>query len=81
MAQWLRICLPMQETRVRALVWEDPTCHAMQQNKTKQNKKTKTLQRTLPSAWFICLLEPRVLIPSTTLQKKAQAEITMVVIK
>ena len=25
-AQWLRICLPMQETRVRALVWEDPTC-------------------------------------------------------
>ena len=26
-AQWLRICLRMQETRVRALVWEDPTCH------------------------------------------------------
>ena len=25
-AQWLRICLPMQETRVRALVREDPTC-------------------------------------------------------
>ena len=24
-AQWLRICLLMQETRVRALVWEDPT--------------------------------------------------------
>ena len=24
--QWLRICLPIQETRVRALVWEDPTC-------------------------------------------------------
>ena len=24
--QWLRICLPMQRTRVRALVWEDPTC-------------------------------------------------------
>ena len=23
-AQWLRICLPMQGTRVRALVWEDP---------------------------------------------------------
>ena len=23
--QWLRICLPMQGTRVRALVWEDPT--------------------------------------------------------
>ena len=26
-AQWLRICLSMQGTRVRALVWEDPTCH------------------------------------------------------
>ena len=25
-AQWLGVCLPRQETRVRALVWEDPTC-------------------------------------------------------
>ena len=25
-AQWLKVCLPMQGTRVRALVWEDPTC-------------------------------------------------------
>ena len=25
-AQWLRIRLPMQGTRVRALVWEDATC-------------------------------------------------------
>ena len=25
-AQWLRVSLPMQGTRVRALVWEDPTC-------------------------------------------------------
>ena len=25
-AQRLRICLPMQGTRVRALVWEDPAC-------------------------------------------------------
>ena len=25
-AQWLRICLPMQGTQVRALVWEDLTC-------------------------------------------------------
>ena len=24
--QWLRICLLMQGTRVRVLVWEDPTC-------------------------------------------------------
>ena len=27
MAQWLRIRLPMQVTRVQALVREDPTCH------------------------------------------------------
>ena len=26
-AQWLRMPLPMQGTRVRALAWEDPTCH------------------------------------------------------
>ena len=26
-AQWLRICLPMQGTWVRALVWKDLTCH------------------------------------------------------
>ena len=26
-AQWLRIRLPMEGTWVRALVWEDPTCH------------------------------------------------------
>ena len=26
-SQWLRICLPMQGTWVRALVREDPTCH------------------------------------------------------
>ena len=25
-AQWLRVCLPVQGTRVRAPVWEDPTC-------------------------------------------------------
>ncbi len=25
-AQWLRVRLPMQGMRVRALVWEDPTC-------------------------------------------------------
>ena len=27
MAQGLGIHLPMQETQVRSLVWEDPTCH------------------------------------------------------
>ena len=27
LAQWLKIRLPMQGTQVRALLWEDPTCH------------------------------------------------------
>ena len=27
LVQWLRICLPMQGTRVQALVQEDSTCH------------------------------------------------------
>ena len=27
MCQWLRICLPVQGTRVQVLVWEDSTCH------------------------------------------------------
>ena len=26
MVQWMGTGLPMQETRVRSLVWEDPTC-------------------------------------------------------
>ena len=30
-AQWLRICLPMQGTQVRSLVREDLTCHATEQ--------------------------------------------------
>ena len=28
-AQWLRVCLLMQGTRVRALLWEDPTCRGV----------------------------------------------------
>ena len=26
-AQWIRVCLPVQGTWVRSLVWEDSTCH------------------------------------------------------
>ena len=25
-AQWWRVCLPMQEPQVRSLIWKDPTC-------------------------------------------------------
>ena len=43
-AQWLRICLPMQGTWVRALVWEDPTWH----------RATKPLCHN----YWACALEP-----------------------
>ena len=43
-AQWLRIRLPMQGTRVWALVWEDPTCR----------KATKPLRHD----YWACALEP-----------------------
>ena len=43
-AQWLRICLPMQRTRVRALVWEDPTCRGA----------TKPMRHS----YWACVLEP-----------------------
>ena len=43
-AQWLRIHLPMQGTRVRALVWEDPTCRGA----------TKPVRHN----YWACTLEP-----------------------
>ena len=42
--QWLRIRLPMQGTRVRALVWEDPTCRG----------ETKPVHHN----YWACALEP-----------------------
>ena len=43
-AQWLRICLPMQGTRVQALVREDPTCRGA----------TKPVRHN----YWACALEP-----------------------
>ena len=43
-AQWLRVCLPMKETRVRALIWEDPTCRGA----------TKPVRHN----YWACILEP-----------------------
>ena len=44
-AQWLRIQLPMQGMRVRALVWEDPTCCGA----------TKPMRHN----YWACTLEPK----------------------
>ena len=43
-AQWLRIHLPVQRTRVRSLVREDPTCH----------RATKPVRHN----YWACALEP-----------------------
>ena len=43
-AQWLRIRLPRQGTRVRALIWEDPTCRGA----------TKPMRHN----YWACALEP-----------------------
>ena len=54
-AQWLRIRLPMQGTWVRALVWEDPTCHGA----------TKPMHYQLPSLRSRAR-EPQLLDPCAT---------------
>ena len=43
-AQWWRVCLPMQETQTQSLVWEGPTCH-------------RTARPMHPKHWA-CALEP-----------------------
>ena len=43
-AQWQRTRLPVQETQVPSLVWEDPTCHG-------------AMKSVRPSYWA-CALEP-----------------------
>ena len=45
MAQWLRLRLPMQGTRVRALVWEDPTCRGATRPTTTELARLKPVLR------------------------------------
>ena len=63
-AQWLRICLPMQETRVRALVWEDPTCRRatgpVSHDCWACASGACAPQRERPRRWEVCALRWRV---------------------
>ena len=61
--QWLRILLPMQGTRVRALVWEDPTCHGA----------TEPVRHNY-WAWVPQLLKPARLEPTLCNEKPPQWE-------
>ena len=42
----MRVCLPMQGTRVRALVWEDPTCRGA--------TKARVSQLLSLRVWSLC---------------------------
>ena len=53
---WLRICLPMQETRVRALGWEDATCRGATKP-VHHNYWACALEPTSHNYWA-CALEP-----------------------
>ena len=55
-AQWLRICLPMQETWVWALVPEDPTCRGATKP-VRHNYWACALEPTCHNYWA-CALEP-----------------------
>ena len=48
--QWLRICLPMQETQVQALVQEDPTC-CRATKPVSHNYSACTLEPTSHNYW------------------------------
>ena len=75
LAQWLRIRLPMQGTRVRALVWEDPTYHGA----TKlvcHNYWACTLEPTSHNCWAHVpqLLKPVHLEPMLCNMRSHQSE-------
>ena len=55
-AQWLRILLPMQGTRVRALVQEDPTCRGATKP-MRHDYWACALEPTSHNCWA-CALEP-----------------------
>ena len=48
--QWLRIRLPVQGTRVWALVWEDPTCRGATKP-VRHNYWACVLERTSHNYW------------------------------
>ena len=67
MAQWLRIRLPMQGTRVRSLVREDPTCRGATKSRAPQllSLRSRACQPQLlsPHAATTAARAPRVRAP------------------
>ena len=56
-AQWERICLPMQGTQVRSLIWEDPTCPGARKP-VLQNLGATTTDLSSCNYWSPHSLEP-----------------------
>ena len=73
--QWLRIYLPMQGTRVRALVQEDPTCHGASKP-VRHNYWACTLEPASHNYWAHVpqLLKPARLEPVLRNKKPLQWE-------
>ena len=57
-AQWLRICLPMQGTRVQSLVREDPTCHSGATEPVHHNYWACALEPASHNYWSLSTPEP-----------------------
>ena len=72
-AQWLRIRLPVQGTRVRALVWEDPTCRGATKP-MRHNYRACTLEPRSHNYWSPCATTTEALTPRPcALQREATA--------
>ena len=56
-AQWIRICLPIQETWVWSLVQEDPICHGITKP-MRHHYWACVLEPGDHSSWSLCTLEP-----------------------
>ena len=56
-AQWWRIRLPMQETRVQSLVQEDPTCHGATKS-VSHNYWACAIETGIHNCWSLCALQP-----------------------
>ena len=72
-AQWLRIRLPMQGTRVQALVWEDPTCHVATKP-MHRNYWACALEPTCHNYWAVChkYWSPRTQSPCSTIREATE---------
>ena len=73
MAQWLRLHLPIQGTRVGSLAWEDPTFHGatkpLSHNYWARVPRARALQQEEPPQWEAHIQQQRVAPHSLQLEK------------